>query len=238
MTAYVNDAASLIRAKKGDREALEQVVSTNLGLVKSIAMRFAGRGVETEDLIQLGTVGMLKAIQGFDPDRQCRFSTYAVPHIAGEIRRFLRSDGQVKVSREIRANGAAILRFTKEYETARGEEPTVEEICRGTGLSREDVALALSANRPALSLSARDEESGFSPEDLVGEDSMEGAIMGLALREAVARLPEGERKLVICRYYKSLTQEQTARILGVTQVKVSREEKRILQKLREEFPDR
>ncbi|MBR3837309.1 MAG: sigma-70 family RNA polymerase sigma factor [Clostridia bacterium] len=232
---YVNDPEALCSAGKGDPAAMEAVVSTNLGLVKSIALRFVGRGVELEDLIQIGTVGMIKAIRGFDPERECRFTTYAVPHIMGEIRRYLRSDGWIKIGRETRANAARIFRFTEEYRGKTGNDPTVNEIAAALELTEEKVVLALDSARPALSLSARDEETGLSPEDLLGEDPMEEAVLGIALRQAVAALPYEERRLISLRYFKALTQEQTARMMGLSQVKVSREEKRILQKLRETF---
>lgn len=233
MPDYVSDPATLLAAKNGDGEAMERVVSSNLGLVKSIALRFTGRGVEIEDLIQIGTVGMIKAIRGFQPEKECKFTTYAVPLIMGEIKRFLRDDGWIKISRETRANGAKIFRFTEEYEKKEGKSPTMEVICTALELSEDKVVLALEASRPALSLYAEDENTGFSPEKIVGEDNIEKITDTLALREAVKALPAGEGKLISLRYFHNLTQEQTARMLGMTQVKVSREEKRILKKMRE-----
>lgn len=235
MTPFINDADTIKKAKQGHSDSMEAVVTTNLGLVKSIAVRFVGRGVELEDLIQIGTVGMLKAIRGFDPDKECRFTTYAVPLIMGEIKRFLRDDGWIKVSREVRANAATIFRFSEAWEKKHGTAPTLDVIVRETGLSEEKIAVALSSSRPALSLYAKDEETGICVEDLIGQDSMEDAATSIALRQAVSLLPEWERKLITLRYFKGLTQEQTARILGVTQVKISREEKRILAKLRQDF---
>ncbi len=235
MTPYVNDPDTIRMAKDGNSVAMETVVSTNLGLVKSIALRFTGRGVELEDLIQIGTVGMLKAIRGFDPDMECRFTTYAVPLIMGEIKRFLRDDGWIKISREVRKNAATIFRFTENWEKKHGTAPTLDLIVRETALSEEAIAIALAASRPALSLYAKDEETGICVEDLIGHDSMEDAATSIALRQAVEQLPQEEKKLICLRYFKSLTQEQTAKILGLTQVKVSREEKRILGKLRQAF---
>lgn len=235
MPEYINDPDTLLAAKNGDAYAMEQVVSSNLGLVKSIALRFVGRGVETEDLIQIGTVGMIKAIRGFQREKECRFTTYAVPHIMGEIKRFLRDDGWIKISRETKANAARIFRFTEEYEKKEGKSPTMEIICAALDLTEEKAVMALDASRPALSLYEEDENTGFSPEKIIGEDNIEKAIGTLALREAVDALPQGERNLIRLRYFKGLTQEQTARLLGLSQVKVSREEKRILKKMREEF---
>ncbi|MBE6712115.1 MAG: sigma-70 family RNA polymerase sigma factor [Ruminococcaceae bacterium] len=235
MPDYVNDPETLLAAKNGDEAAMEQVVSTNLGLVKSIALRFTGRGVETEDLIQIGTLGMIKAIRGFQAEKECKFTTYAVPLILGEIKRFLRDDGWIKISRDTRANGARIFRFTEEYEKKEGKSPTLEVICSALDLTEEKAVLALEAARPALSLYAEDENTGFSPEKIIGEDNIEQLTTTLALREAVDALPRSESHLIRLRYFHNLTQEQTARILGLTQVKVSREEKRILQKMRETF---
>lgn len=235
MTPYVNDPLTLTLARDGDQEALTQVVTTNLGLVKSIAVRFQGRGVELEDLIQIGTVGMMKAILHFDPERECRFTTYAVPLIMGEIRRFLRDDGWIKVSRDAKTHAARIFRFTEEYEKLHGTSPTMEEICRGTGLEEEKVVFAMESSRPAISLYAQDESTGFSPEKVVGEDHTDQLCGRIALGQVLNALPQEERKLILLRYFKGLTQVQTARILGLTQVKVSREEKRILEKMRKEF---
>lgn len=235
MTPYINDPETLLAAKNGDERAMEQIVSTNLGLVKSIALRFVGRGVETEDLIQIGTLGMIKAIRGFQVEKECRFTTYAVPHIMGEIKRHLRDDGWIKISRETKTNAARIFRFTEDYEKKEGKSPTMETICAALSLSEEKVVMALDASRPALSLYEEDENTGFSPEKVIGEDNIEKALGKIALREAVEALPEMEKKLILLRYFRSLTQEQTARILGLSQVKVSREEKRILKKMREEF---
>lgn len=233
MADYVSDPVTLLAAKNGDENAMEQVISSNLGLVKSIALRFAGRGVETEDLIQIGTVGMIKAIRGFQTEKGCKFTTYAVPLIMGEIKRFLRDDGWIKISRETRSNGARIFRFTEEYEKKEGKSPTMEIICAALELPEEKAVLALEAARPALSLYAEDENTGFSPEKIVGEDNIEKITDTLALREAVKALPQGEEKLISLRYFHNLTQEQTARVLGMTQVKVSREEKRILKKMKD-----
>ncbi len=233
--SFINDHKTLLAAKEGDEKAMEQIVSTNMGLVKSIALRFVGRGVEFEDLIQIGSMGMIKAIRGFKAEKNCRFTTYAVPLILGEIKRFLRDDGWIKISREIRSNAAAIFRFSEEYEKKEGKSPTMEIICKALHLSEEKAVLAMESARPALSLYAEDEDTGFSPEKIVGEDPIDEEVSKIALREAVSSLPKEEKRLIELRYFRSLTQEQTARLLGLTQVKVSREEKRILKKMREEF---
>lgn len=232
---YPNDPDTILRAKGGGQEEMTRLVCDNMGLVKSIALRFLGRGVELEDLIQIGTVGMLRAIQGFDPDRACQFTTYAVPMITGEIKRYLRSDGWIKVGREAKRNAAVIFRFIEEYEKKTGASPPMETVCRETGISEEKAVFAMAASRPAVSLDGEDEETGFSPLQMVGADETEAVVGRLALREAVARLEERERAILHLRYDKNLTQQQTARVLGLSQVKVSREEKKILQKLRAEM---
>jgi len=232
MTGYVNDPETIHRAKEGNERAMEALIGSNLGLVKSIALRFTGRGADLEDLIQIGTVGMIKAVIGFDPEKECRFTTYAVPLIIGEIKRFLRDDGWIKIGREAKQNAAQIFRFSEDYEKKNGRAPTLEEIREKTGLSDEKIVFAMEASRPAISLYQEDEETGFSPEGMIGEDPIEDAVGKIALRQAVDSLPEGEKKLIHLRYFKNLTQEQTARLLGITQVRVSREEKKILKKLR------
>ena len=188
--------------------------------------------MEAEDLIQIGTVGMLKAIRGFDPRKECRFTTYAVPLIMGEIKRFLRDDGWIKVGREIKQTAVRIFRFTESFEKTEGRSPTVPEICEGLGLDEEKAALALASARPALSLYAEDEETGFSPESVLGDDPTEEIMGKISLREAVDALPREERMLICLRYFRHMTQSQTAQVMGITQVKVSREEKKILQKLK------
>ena len=229
---YINDPETLSSARSGDRDAMQRILDSNLGLVKSIALRHTGRGTELEDLIQIGLIGMMKAVRGFDPEKNCRFTTYAVPLIAGEIKRFLRDDGWIKISRDAKQNAARILRFTEEREKKTGDAPTTLEIGAALGLSQEEIAFALEASRPQISLYEKDEETGFSPESALGEDPFEGEIDRIALQEAVAGLEKTERLLLKLRYEKFLTQQQTARLLGWTQVKVSRTEKKILEKLR------
>ena len=157
------------------------------------------------------------------------------PYILGEIRRHFRDDGWIKVSRDTRADAARIFRFTEEYEKREGKSPTMEEICASLHLSEERAVFAMESARPALSLNAQDEETGFSPEAILGEDPTEKITGVIALHEAVKALPPEERKLIVLRYFRFLTQEETARRLGLSQVKVSREEKRILKKMRENY---
>ena len=223
----------LRRAKQGDREAGEALVVGNSGLIWSIARRYFGRGVDPEDLYQLGCLGFLKAVEGFDLDFGTQFSTYAVPKIAGEIRRFLRDDGTVKVSRSLKER-AMMIRLTRQKLTNRlGREPTLSELSEETGLQPEEIATAETATGTAESIQKRSGEDGFALEDVLTEGEMEEKIVErIALREAIACLSEREQMVIKLRFFHGLTQDKTARILGVSQVQISRIEKKALENLR------
>lgn len=223
----------LRRAKQGDREAGEALVIGNSGLIWSIARRYFGRGVDPEDLYQLGCLGFLKAVEGFDLDFGTQFSTYAVPKIAGEIRRFLRDDGTVKVSRSLKER-AMMIRLTRQKLTNRlGREPTLSELSEETGLQPEEIATAETATGTAESIQKRSGEDGFALEDVLTEGEMEEKIVErIALREAIACLSEREQMVIKLRFFHGLTQDKTARILGVSQVQISRIEKKALENLR------
>ncbi|MDY3280979.1 sigma-70 family RNA polymerase sigma factor [Dysosmobacter sp.] len=220
-------------AQSGDAEACEQVVRENSGLIWSIVRRYYGRGVEPEDLYQLGCLGFLKAVRGFDFSYGTCFSTYAVPKIAGEIRRFLRDDGALKVSRSMREK-AQLLYSTRE--TLRHQlhrEPLLSELAEATGLEAEEIARVDLASAAPESLQAETEE-GLPLEGMLGTDAPEeGMVERIALREAIDRLPEKERMTILFRYFRGMTQEQTARVLKVSQVQISRLEKKGLAHLRE-----
>lgn len=223
----------LRRAKQGDREAGEALVVGNSGLIWSIARRYFGRGVDPEDLYQLGCLGFLKAVEGFDLDFGTQFSTYAVPKIAGEIRRFLRDDGTVKVSRSLKER-AMMIRVTRQKLTNRlGREPNLSELSEETGLQPEEIATAETATGTAESIQKRSGEDGFALEDVLTEGEMEEKIVErIALREAIACLSEREQMVIKLRFFHGLTQDKTARILGVSQVQISRIEKKALENLR------
>ena len=225
----------LIRlAQSGDRDAAEKLVTENSGLIWAVARRFLGRGVETDDLYQLGCMGFLKAVEGFDLSFGTQFSTYAVPKIAGEIRRFLRDDGAVKVSRSLKERAAVIRSCRSRLATALGREPTIQEISRQTGISPEDIALAETATAATESIQRETGEEGFSLEDVLTDtESEEQMLEKIALRQAIARLPQRERSVVELRYFHGLTQQRVARILDVSQVQVSRIEKKAMEMLRE-----
>jgi len=222
-------------AQAGDNAACERLLEENVGLIWSIVRRYYGRGTDPDDLYQLGCLGFLKAVRGFDPTLGYQFSTYAVPKIAGEIRRFLRDDGTVKVSRELRERGGSLRQARDRLQSRLGREPTLSELSAETGLEPEEIAAADTANAPVASLQA-DLGDGLTLEQTVGDEGMEeGVLEKLALREAIATLPDRERQVVELRYFRCLTQDKTAQILKVSQVQVSRIERRAMDKLREKL---
>ena len=222
-------------AQEGDREACQQAVVENNGLIWSVVRRYYGRGVEPDDLYQLGCLGFLKAVQGFDFSYGTCFSTYAVPKIAGEIRRFLRDDGIVKVGRSIRERAQMIYGARERLRQELGREPLLSELSEATGLSAEEIAQTDLATEVPESLQ-QETGDGLTLEGVLGTDAPEESLVErIALREAIDRLPEKEKVTILLRYFKSLTQEQTARVLGVSQVQVSRLERRGLMRLRESF---
>ena len=222
----------LSAAQAGDRAAEERLIVENSRLIWSVVRRYTGRGAEQEDLYQLGCIGFLKAIHGFDPDFGTQFSTYAVPKIAGEMRRFLRDDGTVKVSRTLRERSARIAQARTELSAALGREPVLSELAEYLTLEPEDIAMAETATASVTSLSAETGE-GLTLESVLGDEGMEDALVEqLDLRTAIARLPERERTVIDLRYFRAFTQGRTARVIGVSQVQVSRIERRAVERLR------
>ena len=229
------DTATLLQAAQaGDQAAAQRLVEANQGLVWSVVRRYLPSGQDREDLYQLGCLGLLKAIQGFDLAFGTQFSTYAVPKIAGEIRRFLRDDGLVKVSRGQKEQAQAICRARDRLTAQLGREPTLSELAQDTGLAPEDIAAADLATASVASLQAESGESGLALEGMVASPE-EDLVERVALRTAIGRLPERQRMLILLRYYRGLTQDRTAKILGGSQVQVSRLEKKALQFLRQEL---
>ena len=232
-----NNDKLLVLAKEGDEEAKEELVSNNLGLVHHVVKRFVGRGVETEDLIQIGSIGLLKAIDHFNTEYGVQFSTYAVPMIQGEIKRFLRDDGMIKVSRSIKENGFKIKKTVNEYVQKYGVEPTVNCLCELTGLMPDDVLMAMEASMDVESIyyttNREDGNEQFLVDKLSGETKEEEKIVNrVMLKQLLNTLGETEKKLVHLRYYEDKTQMQVAGILGISQVQVSRLEKKIIMGLR------
>ena len=221
-------------AQAGDREAAGRLVEENAGLIWSVARRYFGRGTDPEDLYQLGCVGFLKAIEGFDLSYGTRFSTYAVPKISGEIRRFLRDDGTVKVSRGIKEQAAQIRAARTALEQRMGREPTITELARETGMTPEDIAVAETATGPAESLQRESGDDGFTLEHVLGDYAAEERMVEhVALRAVIEKLPERERQVVALRYYHGMTQQNCARVMRVSQVQISRLERRAVELLRQ-----
>ena len=235
--SYDKNPDLIRRYREGDESAGEEIVILNKPLVCGIAKRFLQRGVDIDDLIATGNIGLVKAINTFDFSRECAFSTYAVPLIFGEIRRFLRDDGMIKVSREEKKLCAMVSK-ERERRLALGEPSRISDIAEALGISPSDAASALSAGAPIRSL----DECAFADDDSVSlgstifdEDEEEKSFDKLSLGMAIERLGEWDRKLIILRYFKDLSQSETAKLLGVTQVKISREEKKILDRLKREM---
>lgn len=227
----------LIRAKEGDKEAKEELVNNNIGLVHHIVKRFVGRGVDAEDLFQIGSIGLLKAIEHFDMNFGVRFSTYAVPMIQGEIKRFMRDDGMIKVSRSIKENSYKINKVINEYVQQFGVEPTVNELCERTGFLKEDIIMALDATNEVESIyktmSCGDGNEQFLLDKLTDEkEEGEKIVNHILLMQLLDTLDGKERELLHLRYFEDKTQMQVAGILGISQVQVSRLEKKILMGLR------
>lgn len=228
----MTDTALLVAAQSGDREAREKLVMDNSGLIWSVARRFFGRGTEPDDLYQLGCLGFLKAIDGFDLERGTQFSTYAVPKIGGEIRRFLRDDGPIKVSRGLKERALAIRRERDRLESELMREPRLSELADATGLTPEEIAAAELAVESPDSL-YRETSDGLTVESSIGSEDMEEKLIeSVALRDAIASLSEREQLLIRLRFFKGLTQQRTAKVLGVSQVQVSRIERKALDTLR------
>ena len=224
----------LLQAKAGDQNAVEMLVEENSGLIWSVARRFLGRGTEADDLYQLGCLGFLKAVEGFDLEYGTQFSTYAVPKISGEIRRFLRDDGAVKVSRSLKEQAATIKATRNRLATALGREPTIQEIARQTGFSPEEIALAETATAATESIQRETGEEGFSLENILTDtETEERMVEKIALRQAIDALPERERRIIQLRYFHGLTQQRVAKVVNVSQVQVSRIEKKALAMLKD-----
>ncbi len=224
----------IARSQSGDESATEALVTNNSGLIWAVARRFIGRGAELDDLYQLGCLGFLKAVEGFDLNYGTQFSTYAVPKISGEIRRFLRDDGAVKVSRSIKEQAAAIKTTRNRLAAALGREPTIQEISRQTGFTPEEIALAQTATAATESIQRETGEEGFYlAHVLTDTESEERMVEKIALRQAIEALPEREKTVIKLRYFHSLTQQQVAKVMQVSQVQVSRIEKKSIARLRE-----
>lgn len=235
--AYADNKENLRLAQMGDEAAVNRLMEANIPLVHKLSRKFAGRGTDIEDLIQIGSIGLLRAIRTFDFSRGTVFSTYAVPLIIGEIRRFLRDDGPMKVSRTQKKTAAILLRCKEEFIKEHGYEPQLSVLCEVCGISVEEAVVAMDSTSPIQSLSEVISDDGELTigDTVTAEDSLECSVEMIALKESLSKLPPLWRRIVTLRYYKDLSQKETADILGLTQVKISREEKKIFESLRKEL---
>ena len=225
----------LTLARRGDEAATARVLEENSGLIWAVVRRYYGKGAEPEDLYQLGCLGFLKAVRGFDTEYGTQFSTYAVPKIAGEIRRYLRDNSALKVGRTLREQSIAVYAAREKLRARLGREPVLSELSEVTGLSVEEIAEAELAAAPPDSLQ-QENADGLTLESTLADPAGEEAMVErIALRAAVDALPDQEKKTILLRFFKGLTQQQCARILGVSQVQISRLEKRAIEKLRREM---
>ena len=224
----------ILKARNGNDAAFEQIIRENSPLVWSIVKRFLGRGCDADDLYQLGCVGLIKAVHGFDESLGNQFSTYAVPKITGEIRRFLRDDGAVKVSRTLKENAAKIRRAATELCSRFGREATLSELSAETGLTAEEIAQAECATAQTTSLDREITEDGQTLEELLGNRGIEDSTLEyITLSDAIEKLSQRERVVIMLRFFRCMTQQQAARVMGISQVQVSRIERAALKKLRE-----
>lgn len=227
----------MIKAHNKDKAAREQLVLENMGLIRSCIKRFANRGFETEDLFQIGCIGLIKAIDNFNMDYEVKFSTYAVPMIVGEIKRFLRDDGMIKVSRSIKENASKCAKASEEFKGLYFREPTIEEIAVRTGLAREDIVLSYFASQEVESIYKTVYQSDGSEVCLAdkleeNKDIGEEVTRKLTVEQLIGGLKENEKRIIFLRYYDDKTQMEVARELGISQVQVSRIEKKILSDMR------
>lgn len=236
---YENDMKIIEQAQKGSKEAMTKLLEDNNGLIWSIVRRFSGRGYEIEDLYQIGSIGFIKAIQRFDTSFEVRLSTYAVPYILGEIKRFIRDDGPIKVSRSIKELNVKIIELQKEYFNKYGKEITLEEISRELKISKEEITMALDSTRPVDSIenakytdSKTDKTISILEQISTGKDEQTEITNKLVIKNLISELNEKEKEIIMLRYYKQKTQMQVSKILGITQVQVSRIERKILDNMR------
>ena len=236
---YENDIKIIEKAQNGSKDDMTKLVEDNNGLVWSIVRRFNGRGYDIEDLYQIGCIGLIKAIQRFDTNFEVRLSTYAVPYILGEIKRFIRDDGPIKVSRSIKELNIKILELQKEYFNKNGIEIKLEEISKILKISKEEITMALDSSNPVDSIedakyrdNKTDKTVSILEQISTGRDEQTEITDKIVLKNLINELKEQEKEIILLRYYKQKTQMQVSKILGITQVQVSRIERKVLDKMR------
>lgn len=232
---YENDMKIIERAQNGSKDDMTKLVEDNNGLIWSIVRRFSGRGFEIDDLYQIGCIGFIKSIQRFDTSFEVRLSTYALPYILGEIKRYIRDDGPIKVSRSIKELNVKIIELQKEHYNKYGKEITLEEISKELRTSKEEITMALDSTRPVDSIEEaqyRDNKTDKTVSILeqlsTGKDEQTEITNKIAIKNLISELGEKEKEIIMLRYYKQKTQMQVSKILGITQVQVSRIERKIL----------
>lgn len=232
MLSEEQTARCIRAAKAGDDAAKEALLSNNVSLLKSIVRRYLGKGVEFDDLFQLASMGLLKAVYGFDESFGVRFSTYAVPMIAGEIKRFMRDDGSVKVSRAMKATAKSMNKFVEEYAAEHGAQPTVKQIAEKFGMEESEAVFVLGSSRMPVSIyeqsEYKDEKTASLADRLPSVDDTDEMIEHMQLRSAIAALPEREKKIIMLRYFRDMTQSEVAEVIGVSQVQISRIESKVV----------
>ena len=236
---YDNDVKIIERAQNGSKDDMTKLIEDNNGLIWSIVRRFNGRGYDIEDLYQIGSIGFIKAIQRFDTSFEVRLSTYAVPYILGEIKRYIRDDGPIKVSRSIKELNVKILELKKEYFNKYGKDITLEEISKELKISKEEIAMALDSARPVDSIedakytdSKTDKTVSILEHISTGKDEQTEITNRIAVKNLISELNDREKEIIMLRYYKQKTQMQVSKILGITQVQVSRIERKVLENMR------
>ncbi len=226
-------------AKRGDAAAKETLLRENVSLLKSIVRRYLGKGVEFDDLFQLAGMGLLKAVNGFDESFGVRFSTYAVPMIAGEIKRFMRDDGSVKVSRAMKTAAKSMNKFIEEYTAGHGAAPTVREVAERFGMEESEAVFILGSSRMPVSIYEQGEYKDEKAQELIDKlpsvDDQDEMIERLQLRAAIDSLPEREKKIIMLRYFRDMTQSEVAEVIGVSQVQISRIESRVVAEMKEKL---
>ena len=236
---YENDMKIIERAQNGSKEDMTKLIEDNSRLVWSIVRRFNGRGYDIEDLYQIGSIGLIKAIQRFDTSFEVRLSTYAVPYILGEIKRFIRDDGPIKISRSIKELNIKIIELQKEYLNKYGKEITLEQLAKELKTSKEDIAMALDSARPVNSIedsqyrdNKTDKTISLIDQLSSGKDEENEITNRITIKKLISELKDNEKEVILLRYYKGKTQMQVAKILGITQVQVSRIERKVLEKMK------
>ena len=236
---FENNIEAIKKSQKGDKKELEKLIEENNGLIWSIVKRFIGRGYETEDLYQIGCIGFIKSIQRFDTSFEVKLSTYSVPYILGEIKRYIRDDGPIKISRSIKELGVKIREIQRVHLAKKGEELGIKEIAKELNITKEEVAVAIEANNSISSLEDckyTDHKNGnkISIMDKLStnRDEQEIIVNKLTIKNIIEELEQKEKEVILLRFYKEKTQTQVAKILGITQVQVSRIERKVLNKMK------